>query len=140
MSEPSSTSVPELTTAGARRIIEAALAEATRLGVGVVVYVVDRGGFPLALVRMDGAPRFSVEVALKKAWTAATSGTRTAELRALFGSDPTLLHGLAPNVDMMMAVGGAAPVIVDGELAGAVGVSGATEDQDQAIADAAAAI
>jgi uncharacterized protein GlcG (DUF336 family) len=61
----------------------------------------------------------------------------TDRLRAAFNADQTLLHALAPKVDQMMAVGGGAPVVIDGVVAGAVGVSGATEAEDQQIADAA---
>ena len=131
--------VPELNAAGAQRAVAVAVAAAGQLDVGIVVFVVDRGGNPLAMLRMDGAPRFSVEVAHKKAWTAASSGSRTDVLRDVINGDPTLLHGLQGGVDMLMAVGGATPILVDGELAGAVGVSGATEEQDQQIADAATA-
>lgn len=131
-------SVPTVTAAGARAAIDAALAEAESLGVRVVISVVDRGGNPLALLRMDGAFLFSVEVAEKKAWTAAAAGIPTDRLRAGFNADPTLLHGLAPKIDRLMAVGGGAPIVIDGQVAGAVGVSGATEDQDQQIATAAA--
>lgn len=132
-------SVPTVTAAGARAAIDAALAEAESLGVRVVISVVDRGGNPIALLRMDGAFLFSVEVAEKKAWTAAAAGIPTDHLRGAFNGDPTLLHGLAPKIDRLMAVGGGVPVRIDGELAGAVGVSGATEDQDTQIATAAAA-
>ncbi len=137
--EAFSDAVPELNEAGAQQAVAVAVAAAGQLGVGIVVYVVDRGGNPLALLRMDGAPRFSVEVAHKKAWTAASSGSRTDALRDVINADPTLLHGLAPGVGMFMAVGGGTPILVGGALAGAVGVSGATEEQDQQIADAAAA-
>lgn len=137
--EPLSHPVRDLTAAGAQQAVAVAIAAAGQLGVGIVVAVVDRGGNPMALLRMDGAPRFSVDVAAKKAWTAASSGSRTDALRDVVNGDPTLLHGLQPGVDMFMAVGGGTPIVVDGELTGAVGVSGATEDQDQQIADAAAA-
>lgn len=130
--------VPNVTAAGARAAIDTALAEAEQLGVRVVISVVDRGGSSVALLRMDNAFLFSVEVAEKKAWTAAASGLPTNLLRDAFNTDPTLLHGLAPKIDRLMAVGGGVPVMVDGELAGAVGVSGATEEQDQQIATAAA--
>lgn len=136
---PLTHSVSDLTAAGAQQAVAVAVAAAGQLGVGIVASVVDRGGNPLAMLRMDGAPRFSVEVAAKKAWTAASSGSRTDALREVVNADPTLLHGLQPGVEMFMAVGGGTPVVVDGVLAGAVGVSGATEDQDQQIADAAAA-
>lgn len=139
MGEQPTTTVPNLTAAGALGLVDAAVAEAGRIGVGVVVAVVDVGGNDLAMLRMDGAPRFSVEVARKKAWTAATAMTSTDGLRDVFNADPTLLHGLAPKIDALMAVGGGAPVLVDGRCAGAVGVSGATEEQDQQIAAAAVA-
>ena len=131
-------SVPDLTASGARAAIDAALAEASSIGVDVVIAVVDRGGNPLALLRMDAAPLFSVEVAEKKAWTAVAGRAPTDALNAVFSGDPTLLHALAPKIDRLMAVGGGAPVMIDGQLAGAIGVSGATEAQDQQIADAAA--
>ena len=132
-------SVPDITSAGARRAIDAAVAEADRIGVEVVIAVVDRGGNPMALLRMDAAPLFSVEVAQKKAWTAIAGRAPTDRLKQVFESDPTLLHGLAPKIDRLMAVGGGTPIVVAGQVAGAVGVSGATEEQDQQIADTAAA-
>ncbi len=132
--------MPNLTADGARAAIDAAVTEAGLLGVRVVFAVVDRGGNPLGLLRMDGAFLFSVEVAEKKAWTAAASGLRTDVVRGAFLADPTLLHGLARKIDRLMAVGGGTPVLVDGQVAGAVGVNGATEAQDQQIADAAAGI
>lgn len=130
--------VPTITAAGARVAIDAAVAEAERLGARVVISVVDRGGNPIALLRMDGAFLFSVEVAQKKAWSAAAAGFPTAGLRTAFDASPTLLHGLAPKVDQLIAVGGGVPVQVDGQVAGAVGVSGGTEEQDEQIATAAA--
>jgi len=137
---PVTRSVPELSAAGALAIVDAAVGEAGRLGVAVVVAISDRAGNPLALLRMDGAPLFSVDVARKKAWTAAASGLRTEALRDVFLGDPTLLHGLTPKVEMLMAVGGGTPIVSDGVVAGAVGISGATEEQDQEIADAAASV
>lgn len=131
-------SVPTITAAGARAAIDAAVSLAEELGVRVVVSVVDRSGNPIALLRMDGAFLFSVEAAQKKAWTAAAAGFATDQLRAGFNQDPTLLHGLAPKIDQLMAVGGGTPVVIDGQVAGAVGISGASEDQDQQIAEAAA--
>jgi glc operon protein GlcG len=136
---PAVESVPNLTAAGARLAVDAAVAEADRLGVAVVIAVVDRAGNPLALLRMDAAPLFSVEVAEKKAWTAAAGRAPTDAMRTAFNADPTLLHALAPKIDRLMAVGGGAPVRAGGAVAGAIGVSGATEEEDQQIADVAAA-
>ena len=76
---------------------------------------------------------------MKKARTAAAAPARSADIAAQFSADPVLLHALAPKVDELMAVGGATPILVDGVAAGAVGVSGAAEAQDQEIAGEAAA-
>ncbi|HHC07901.1 MAG TPA: heme-binding protein [Actinobacteria bacterium] len=132
--------VPELTLAGAQTAVEAALARAKELGVEVVVAATDRAGRLLAFARMDGAFVLSIEVAVKKAKTVClAAGAATAGLWEVFGNDPELLHGLAPKLDDVVPVGGGVPITVDGELAGAVGVSGATAAQDADIAAAGAA-
>lgn len=128
---------PAITLNGAKKAIEEALRVARSLEVRVVVVVVDGAGNPVAMVRMDGAPLFSVPVATKKAWTAAAAGARSADVAEQFNDDPVLLHALAPKVANLMAVGGATPFVSLGRVAGAIGVSGATEVQDQEIADAA---
>ncbi len=130
------TTSARLTLAGAREVLDAALDHAHRLGVRVVVVVADPAGDPIMVARDDGAFKFSVEVARKKAFTAATAGAPTSALAAEFVTSPTLLHVLTPGVDDLMPVGGGAPVMVDGAVVGAVGVSGATEEQDQEIAEA----
>ncbi len=138
MSTPAFAPAMRLTLAGAQRAATAAIEAADAAGVAVVVCVCDPAGDPILTARMDGAFKFSVPVAVKKAWTAAAAGVPTSSLAAQFLGDPTLLHGLAPKVDELIAVGGGAPVLADGRVAGAVGVSGATEAQDQEIADIAA--
>lgn len=125
---------PTLTLAGARRLITAASEHAASLGVAVVITVVGRTGELIALERQDGAFAFSVDAAQQKAWTAAVSGVATLDFGKLFLSEPALIHGLAPKIDRLMVVGGGVPVLVDGVVAGAVGVSGATEEQDHQIA------
>lgn len=130
-------STPRLTLAGAEALVEAALTAADDLGVAVVIHVCDPAGDPLALRRMDDSPKFSITIAAKKAWTAAAAGVSTAALAVDFLADPSLLHGVAGNVDDLITVGGGVPVVVAGRVAGAIGVSGATEQQDHEIAEAA---
>ncbi len=130
---------PHLTLAGAQAALSAALGHAGVLEVAVVIIVTDLAGNLLTSARMDGAPLLSVDVARKKAWTVCAFGGRpTDQWWRMVENDPALLHGLAPKVDDLLPVGGGAPVIIGGMLAGAVGVSGATSAQDQEIADAAA--
>ncbi|MEZ5376124.1 MAG: heme-binding protein [Acidimicrobiales bacterium] len=139
MDSPISVDVPRLTLAGAQQLVAAALDEAQTIGVRVVIHVCDPAGDPLALARMDGSPKFSITIAAKKAWSAAAAGAPTAALAAAFADNPTLLHGVAGKVDDLIAVGGGVPVLIDGSVAGAIGVSGATEEQDHQIAATAAA-
>lgn len=131
--------VPELTAEGARRLVDAALAHAATLGMVISVVVVDRGGSPLAVHRMDGTPRFTMTVAEKKAWTAAVGGAPSDVLRDAFSENPLVISVMAPKLDDLMLLGGAVPVLVDGQIAGAVGVSGGSEEQDQQVAAAAVA-
>lgn len=127
----------DLTLHGARSIVDAALARAAALAVDVVIAVTDRAGRLLAFARMDGALVLSIEVAQKKARSVClANGATTAALWETFGADPELLHGLAPKLADLTPVGGGLPVLVDGGLAGAVGVSGATAVEDAEIAAA----
>lgn len=132
--------MPTITLVGARRMLDAAVAHATQLGVSVVVTVVDGAGHVKASARMDGAPLFSVEISRKKAWTAAAASASTAAMWQDFENNRLLLHGVQPAVDDFLAIGGGAPVRSGGGVAGAVGVSGATAEQDQEIADVASAV
>lgn len=130
---------PTVTLAGARRAIDAAVAHAAALGVAIVVTVVDAAGHVKASARMDGAPLFSVEISRKKAWTAAAADASTAAMWQDVEGSAVLLHGVQPAVEDFLAIGGGTPLRSSEVVAGAVGVSGATAEQDQEIADAGAA-
>jgi glc operon protein GlcG len=124
---------PLLTIEDARIIAAAAEAEATRNGWAVTLAVVDAGGHLLWLQRLDGAAPISAELAPAKARTAAL-GRRESKVyedminqgRAAFLSAP-VLQGMLE---------GAVPVMVDGQCAGAVGVSGVKSSEDAQIARA----
>jgi uncharacterized protein GlcG (DUF336 family) len=96
--------------------------------------VIDPGGHLLALARMDGAPWISAEVAQGKAWTAAAYGAPSAAQKEKMAAMPifaaavtTMTHGrFTPQT-------GAVPVYRDGALLGALGASGGTGDQDEAV-------
>jgi glc operon protein GlcG len=123
---------PALTYEGARAAAEAAGAEASRRGVAPVISVVDAGGALMYLVRPDAAQVASVEVTTDKARTAAIyrRPSRDFEEQAS-GGRPSALH-LARAVPLQ----GGMPIVHDGEVIGAVGVSGATdapEDQELAV-------
>jgi uncharacterized protein GlcG (DUF336 family) len=88
---------------------------------------------------MDGAPRLSAGIARNKAYSVASfKGLPTHAWWPAIADDPALVHGLTQTPRLVIIAGGV-PVLADGELVGAVGVSGASAEQDRAIAEAAAA-
>ncbi|MDP7704811.1 heme-binding protein [Mycobacterium sp. TY815] len=134
------TRVPVLTLAGAQRILDGSLARARSLEVAVCVAVSDRSGQLLAFARMDGAAQLSVSIAQDKAYTvAAFGGVPTHQWFELIKDDPPLLHGIV-KTERLIVFGGGVPVWSAGQLAGAVGVSGGSAEQDRAIAEAGAGL
>ena len=130
--------VPALTREGARLAAEAIAAEAARRGVAPVVCAVDAGGALMYLHRPDDSQVASVAVTTDKARTAAIyrRPSRDFEDQASRGR-PSALH-LARAVPLQ----GGEPIVCDGEVVGAVGVSGATsadEDRELALIGAQAA-
>ena len=124
---------PTLTLADVRAIAAAAETEATSNGWAVTLAVVDDGGHLLWLQRLDGAAPISAEIALAKASTAAL-GRRESKVyedminggRMSFLSAP-VLHGMLE---------GGVPIVVEGQVIGAVGVSGVKSTEDAQIARA----
>lgn len=124
--------------AGAQRVLDRSLAAARELGVAVCVAVTDRSGQLLSFARMDGAALLSVSIAQDKAYTvAAFGGLPTHEWFDLIAGEPALLHGIV-KTDRLIVFAGGVPVRSAGALAGAVGVSGGSAEQDRAIAEAGA--
>ncbi len=131
--------LPTLTLAGAQRVLDRSLDVARELGVAVCVAVTDRSGHLLAFARMDGAALLSVSIAQDKAYTvAAFGGLPTHEWFDLIKDEPALLHGIVKTERLTVFAGGA-PVRSAGVLAGAVGASGGSAEQDRAVAEAGAA-
>jgi len=112
----------------ARKIVDAAVAKARELGVSENVAIIDDGGNLKAFARMDGAPILSTEIAQNKAYTA-LFGVSTQDFFNFIQGDPSLLAGI-PTLARVAAYGGGFPVRVDGEIVGAIGVSGAPTVQN----------
>lgn len=125
-------SVPTLTFEGARRIAAAAAEEAQRNGWGVSIAVVDTHGELMFFARLDGAHQQSVDIARAKARTAARWRRETKALMDAVDGGRTVLLA----VEGMLPLEGGIPIIVDGRVLGAVGVSGVTSQQDAQIARA----
>ena len=122
--------------------IERGVARAQALGFQVAVAVVDEGGHLVACHRMDGALWITPEIARAKANAAAAFRTTTADMEERFskGSRQLFATNVASLGDYQLVFGrGGVPVVENGQVVGAVGVSGAVPpDNDHAIAEAAA--
>ena len=129
-----------ITLAAAQQAVSAGIAEAERIGVAVSVAVVDAGGVLRAFARMDGAEIAGEVLAVDKAYTAVAHRTPTAELGALAQPGGELFGLQANGRGRYVMFGGGLPVSDgDGNVAGAVGVSGAAVADDVACAEAARA-
>ena len=122
----------------AQRMVDAALAKAKAIGVPENVAVVDEGGNLKAFARMDGAPILSIEISQHKAYTA-LFGFPTQDFFKFIQTDPSLLAGI-PQLARVAAYGGGLPIEVDGAIVGAIGVSGATIQDDIDCAEAGLAV
>jgi glc operon protein GlcG len=123
-----------LTLAGADMVTQAAETEALTRGARVVIAVVDEGGTPIVLRRLDGAQVASVDVAMDKARSAAVFRRPSKELEDQVRDGRVGALQLAGGV----ALQGGIPLTVDGQAVGAIGVSGETPDEDEAVALAGA--
>jgi uncharacterized protein GlcG (DUF336 family) len=102
------------------------------------VAVVDAGGHLLAFGRQDGAIKVSIDIAQKKARTAILMELPTAALMPLVQPGAEL-YGLEQTSGGLVAFGGGIPVVRDGIVVGAVGVSAGSVEQDVMVAEAAVA-
>ena len=112
----------------AQKMVNAAVAKARELGVTENVAILDDGGNLKAFSRMDGAPIPTIEMAQNKAYTA-LFGVSTQDFFDFIKGDPSLLAGI-PTLARMAAWGGGFPIKVNGEVVGAIGLSGAPRVQN----------
>jgi uncharacterized protein GlcG (DUF336 family) len=123
----------------ARRMIDAGRAHAEAAGGAFTIAIVDASGVLKALERMDGAPIVSLQVAQDKAYTAVGFGMPSGAWHDFIKDDPPLAAGAADGIDRLVIFAGGFPIVVDGEMVGAVGVSGGHYSDDAAVAEAALA-
>lgn len=127
-----------LTLAGARAALDAALAHAESIGARMNVAVTDAGGTVVAFARMDGAFNLSGGIARDKARTVVGfGGAPSGGLYEAIAGEPAVRDGIA-NREGVAAFGGGVPILVDGELVGAVGASGGSAEEDTQVAQAGA--
>jgi len=120
----------------ASRVVEAARAHAQANGWAMVIAVTDAGGHLVLLQRMDHATHGSVEVAQRKAATAAAFKRATKGFEETLASGGATLRLLSMHNAILMD--GGIPLIEDGRVVGAIGVSGMHPSQDGQVAEAGA--
>jgi glc operon protein GlcG len=128
---------PSITIAQAKKVAEAALAPARANGWTVVIAIADPGGHMVYLEKMDETQVGSVAIAQDKARSAAIfkRPTKTFQERLARGGEGMLVLALTGAVP----VEGGLPIIVEGKLIGALGISGGSSAEDEACAEAGAA-
>jgi glc operon protein GlcG len=125
-----------LTLDGARRAIGAAVAQAHKNHAGGVIAVVDDGGNLMALERVDGTFAAGANISIGKARTAALFQKPTRVFEEIIAKGRTAMVALNDFTPLQ----GGVPILIDGQIVGAVGVSGAANaQQDEELAMAAAA-
>jgi uncharacterized protein GlcG (DUF336 family) len=121
----------------ARQIIDTAVAAAESMSSSVTVAVVDESGVLKHFERMDGAALVSVQTAMSKAYAAAAIEMPTDEFFAAIESDAAAVASFATRPGLALIAGGL-PFLVEGQIAGGIGVAGAmTGEEDRRIAEAA---
>lgn len=131
------TNSKRLTLAGAKKMMETVMSNAEKAGHAVAVAIVDAGGHPILIQRMDGGRFHTVHSSTTKAVCAA-SNKRPTTSKGAAGQSLDMMHALglalAAGAERWTAMEGGYPVIFDGECVGGIGVSGATWELDDRLA------
>ena len=122
----------------ARKVIAAAESKATEIGQPMNIAVADAGGNLVAHVRMDGAWIGSIDISIKKAFTARAFDLATKDLAKHSQSGGQFFGIHASNDGRIMIFAGGIHLKRDGKVVGAIGVSGGSGEQDHAVAAAGA--
>lgn len=128
-----------VTLAQARSVIEAGEGKAAEIGQPMNIAVVDAGGNLVAHARMDGAWIGSIDISINKAYTSRAFDIATKDLAEHAQSGGQFFGIHVSNRGRIMIFAGGIPLTSGGSVVGAVGVSGGTGEQDQTVAEAAAA-
>ena len=123
----------------AQRMIGAGIVKAKEIGQPMNIAVVDAGANLTAFARMDGAWLGSIDIAINKAFTAKAFDLSTLELGRNSQPGDQFFGINVSNHARVMIFAGGIPIKENGEIVGAVGVSGGSGAQDQAVAEAAIA-
>jgi uncharacterized protein GlcG (DUF336 family) len=118
------------------QLVQAAHTEAESIDLAITAVVVDESGRLVALGRMDGARPISVDIAMNKAYTAASFKQSTDELKAA-ANQAWFQSLIVSSNGKVTAGGGAIPIQDAGQIVGAIAVAGGTDEQDHRCAEVA---
>lgn len=121
----------------AKKLIDGAEKEAKKIDVPMVISVIDEGGNLIAVHRMDDAWLASIDIAQNKAWTSVALKMPTSNLAEATVPNAELYGLNTTNQGRIVVFGGGIPLVEDGKVVGAVGVSGGAVAQDTQVAEAA---
>jgi len=124
----------------AQQIVLSAQKAAEKTHKKFAISVVDASGNLKAFLRQDGAKLNSVQISQDKAYSAASSLMSTQQWSEILQKDPVLAIGAPSAISRLTALGGGIPIVVGGEVIGAIGVSGAHWTDDVKIAKAGLSI
>ena len=128
---------PTLPAEASRRLLDTAISQATAMSTPVTAVTVNESGVLKGMHRMDGAPLVSIQTAMNKAYAAAAIGMPPDDFYAAIESDGAAVASFATRPGLAL-IGGGIPIVVDGKVAGAIGIAGAmTAAEDRQIAKAA---
>jgi uncharacterized protein GlcG (DUF336 family) len=119
----------------AQLAISGAQSKAKQLGHAMSIAVCDADGITKATLRMDGAGAMTMQIAEDKAFTSISLGMATHAVWDFIKNDPPLLHGF-PSNPRVIVFGGGYPIIEDGKIIGAIGISGGHYSDDMEVARA----
>jgi len=128
-------SIPGITWEAANTAVQAAMRYAEDHGWKINVAVVDRGGNLMAFLRMPGAFIHSIDLAIDKAYTSASFGFPTKAWMGAIGHDDGMKFGFSSQ-PRLIVFGGGVPIRVGDDWIGGIGVSGASESEDEECAKA----
>jgi uncharacterized protein GlcG (DUF336 family) len=127
--------IPGITWEAANTAAQAAVRFAEAHGWKINVAVVDRGGNMIAFLRMPGAYIHSINLAIDKAYTSASFGFPTKAWMGAIGHDEGMKFGFS-NQPRLIVFGGGLPIRIGDDWIGGIGVSGASESEDEECAKA----
>ena len=125
-----------IATEAVTRMIAAAESKSREMKKAMCIAITNEAGQLKGFLAMDGAPHLSIQIAQDKAYTASAFGIATHVWYDFIKNDPPLLHGIT-HTPRLIIFGGGYPIMDEGQLVGAIGVSGGHYSDDMEVARAA---